>query len=169
VLGIKALAALVVILVGAAIGAPILIAVTGHAPLWAGIPLGVLLALVAVPLLLTGYFLYEYALRIAVLDARAATDAYRAALAFLHGRIVPSILLAVASSLGSMVAGLAALVAAVPAVVVGLAVYAAAGLVPGLVAGVAVLVPLMIPVAGAQGTFRSAVWTLGFLSARKAV
>ncbi|HEY3444917.1 MAG TPA: hypothetical protein VGK67_01085 [Myxococcales bacterium] len=168
VLGVKALAALVVVLVGAAIVAPILVAVTGHAPLWIGIPVGVLFALVGVPALLTGYFLYEYALRIAVLDGAPATDAYRAAIAFLHGRIVNSIVLAVTSSLSSLVAGLAGLVAAVPAAVVGLAVYAAAGLVPGIVAGAVVLVPLMIPIFGAQGTFRSAVWTLGFLSTRKA-
>ncbi|MGC4118116.1 MAG: hypothetical protein QM765_26915 [Myxococcales bacterium] len=168
VLGVKALAALVVVLVAGAIVAPILVAVTEFAPLWVGIPVGVLLALAGVPALLTGYFLYEYALRISVLDGAPATDAYRAALAFLHGRIVASIVLAVTSSLSFVAFGLAALVLAIPAAIVGLSVYAAAGMVPGIVAGAVVLVPLMIPLFGAQGTFRSAVWTLGFLSSRKA-
>lgn len=168
VLGVKALAALAVVVVGVAIAGPIVVAATGHAPLWLGVPAGVLFALVGVPALLTGYFLYEYALRIAVLDGAPAADAYRAAWAHLHGRVADSIVLAVTASLSSVGFGLAGLVAAVPAAVVGLAVYFAAGLVPALVAGGIVLVPLLVPVVGAQGTFRSAVWTLGFLSHRKA-
>lgn len=168
VLGVKALAALVAALFAGAIVVPILAAVAGHLPLWAGLPLGVAAALVAVPVLLTGYFLYEYALRVAVLEGAPASEAYRAAISLLHGRLVPSVLLLGTAAASSVVAGLASLLAALPAAAVGLALWHFVGLVPGVVAGVALLVPALVPIAGAQGTFRSAVWTLGFLSARKA-
>ncbi|MBI5548775.1 MAG: hypothetical protein HY901_33250 [Deltaproteobacteria bacterium] len=168
VVGVKMLAAAVVLAAAGLIVAPVLLAVFKALPLWIGIPLTILLALAGVPLLLTGYFLYEYALRFAVLEGAPATDAYRAAMGFLHGRIVPSVLLLVTSSVSAIVAAPLALVAAIPAAIVGGIVYLTAGLVPALASGVPVLVVLLVPVFGALGTFRSAVWTLGFLDARKA-
>jgi hypothetical protein len=117
---------------------------------------------------LTGYLAYEYALRFAVLEGAPAVDAFRAALSFLHGRLVPSIVLMVTSSASAIVAGLAGLVVAIPGALVGVAVYFAAGLVPAIVAGAVLFVPLLVPIIGALGTFRSAVWTIGFLDARPA-
>jgi hypothetical protein len=168
VLSVKVLAAAVAVAAGALIVAPVLLAVFKALPLWAGIPLTVILALVGVPLLLTGYFLYEYALRFTVLEGAPATDAFRAALAFLHGRLVPSILLLVTSSASAIVAGAASLVAAIPGALVGLALYFTVGLAPAIVAAAVLILPLLFPIIGALGTFRSAVWTLGFLDARRA-
>jgi hypothetical protein len=168
VLSVKLLAFAVVIAGAALVAAPVLLAVFKALPLWAGIPLTALLAMAGVPLLLTGYFLYEDALRFAVLEGAPATEAFRAARAFLHGRLVSSIWLLVTSSASSMAAGFATFLVAIPGALIGLGVYFTAGLVPAIVTGLVLFVPLAFPILGALGAFQSAVWTLGFLGARRA-
>lgn len=132
----------------------------------AGLTLAVPLGLVTLPVLLTIYFVYQYAMRFAVLEDRTAMDAVRDARRFLHGRLAPSLKLTVVSYLGQIGGSLIAVLLLLPAAALGLAAYFSAGLAVAI--GVALLVglPLLLPAIGAMGTYRSSVWTLGFLEQR---
>ncbi len=168
VLGIKLLAAAAFLGVGVIIVAPALLAAFGVLPLWLGIPVAVLLALLALPVALSFYFVYLYALRFAVLEGAPPLDAVRAAIAWLHGRVLVSLQLLLAWGLGALAAGVAAVVALLPAAAIGVGVYFLAGLVPALVVALVLLLPVLVPLAGITGAYGSAVWTLGFLDEQRA-
>lgn len=146
--------------------APAVLGATGVIPLWLGLGLTVLLLLPAVPLLLTVYFVYEYALRFVVLESRGAMDALAASRRFVRGRIAGSLKLLVVDAIGQVAAGLVGGVAALVALAIGFVVYLAAGLVPALIVGGSLLLPVAVAVAGARGTFRSSLWTIGWLDER---
>ncbi len=169
IVGIK-LAALSAVLLTTAIAAvPIAAVLLAGGPAWAG-ALGTLpLALVLVPWLVSVYFLYEYALRVAVVEDRGVRDSARAALEFLQGRLALSLQIVVASGLGQVVAGLAGLVCALPVALLGGAAYLAGGLPAALVTFGALMVPIAACLGGALGTYRSSLWTHGYLDARALV
>ncbi|MFH2006955.1 MAG: hypothetical protein ABI333_10260 [bacterium] len=161
--GQKVVLGLIAVVSVAIIAAPVAVAHTTALPMWLGGTLTGLLVLVGIPWLLTLYFIYEYAMRFAVLEGYRLRESIRQARRFLHGRIVTSIKLTVLSFVGQMGGGLAAVLVAVPAALVGGAVYFAAGTVPALIVGGVLAAPFVIAVIGATGTFRSSVWTLGFI------
>jgi hypothetical protein len=120
--------------------------------------------LVAVPWLVTLYLLQAFAGRIAVLENRTALDALRKARLFLHGRLLHGLKLIVATFLGTLAISLVGMVIIVPLVLLSVALmtvlpgwplFAAAGLVLLAVIGV---------LAAVLGTFRSSVWTIGYLA-----
>lgn len=165
-LGIKVLAFVTALVSVAVVAVPAVLGALEVWPLWLGAGLTALLALPAVPWLLTVYFVYEWAMRFAVLEDRGAIASLRAAERFLHGRIAASLKLLVMDALGQVVSGLAALVVAVAAGLVGLGVYFAAGLVPAIVVGVVMLLPFAVAITGARGVYSSSLWTLGWLEER---
>lgn len=150
-----------VVLGGAA--TPVVLGALEVLPLAVGVVLSVLLAVVAVPTAVSVYLAHEVGLRMVVLGRRGAVDGLRAGLRFLRGRLRFALTLLVADGVAQAVTALVALPFALVAFGVGFGVHAAAGLVPGLVVGGALGAPIAILVAGARGTFRSALWTHAFL------
>ena len=120
--------------------------------------------LVAVPWLVTLYLLQAFAGRIAVLENRTALDALRKSRLFLHGRLLHGLKLIVATFLGTLVISLVAMVVIVPLVLVFAALMT---VLPGwplfAVAGLLLLVVIGVLTA-VLGTFRSSVWTIGYLA-----
>ncbi len=119
---------------------------------------------VLVPWLVTLYLLQAFATRIAVLEDRRTLDAIAKARLFLHRRIPLGLRLLVAAFVGGL------LVAAVSAVIllpIALLLIASTHVVPiPIVIGVCVVVglPLICVLTAILGTYRSSVWTLGYLS-----
>lgn len=165
VLGLKALRIAVSALSVGVAGAPAALGAAGLVPLWLGVALSLPLALVAVPWLLTVYFLYEYALRFAVLDGLSVRAALKLAEGHLRGRVGESLRLLGVSLVGQLAGGAAFALAAIPCAGVGLLVWLAAGPVAAGVVGGLLLAPLGACILGALGTYRSSVWTLAFVDA----
>lgn len=163
VLGIKAAFAVAAVLSVFLMIAPALLGVLQIAPL----PLGALgsaaLGLVGVPWILTLYCWHQYALRVAVLEHAGPGAALRGGWDHLHGRVGASIELMIAGLLGDAAVGVGGLLALLVAGALGGVVYLLAGLVPAVVVGAALVVPAAVALVGAVGTYRSTVWTLGFL------
>jgi hypothetical protein len=130
----------------------------------AGVVLAIPAVLVLVPWLVTLSVVQEFAWRIAVLENRRAIDAVRKARLFLHGRLVHGLKLLVATFIGSIGFGLATIVAIVPVALLGVGLWAIAGVVPAIVLCVAVLVPVIGVLTAMLGTFRSSIWTLGYVT-----
>ncbi len=165
---IKAGLGLAMLLSVAVVAAPLGVGLLGAYPVVVGAVATALLALPAVPWLLTLYFIYMYAMRIAVLDDLTARESVRAAQRYLHGRIARSLKLLVASGLGSAAVEMVGLLVALPFAALGLGIYFAAGLVPALVVGGVLVAPVAAIIAGSVGAYRSSLWTLGFLDGRGA-
>jgi hypothetical protein len=164
--GVK-LAALVIELVTvAAIAFPVGAVVIAGGPVWAGAIGTAALALTLLPWLLSVYFVYEYAMRIVVVEDRGVRDAIGEGFQFLQGRVLLSLQIAVAAGLGQFAAGAVGLVVAPPvAIVVGL-VYWLSGPIPAAVVSGLLIAPFAICLVGALGTYRSGVWTHGYLRGR---
>jgi hypothetical protein len=124
-----------------------------------------LLALPAIPWLLTLYFVRQYALRIAVLERCGTMESLRGSWDHLHGRIAQSLALFGVSLVGVLVSSLAMIAFLIPAALIGGGVYLVAGLLPAIIAGTALMIPGALCALGFQGTYRSGVWTLGYLEA----
>jgi hypothetical protein len=162
--GAGALLALAAVLAG-----PALLAVAGAVPVAPAVAIGLALALAVLPLLLTTYLVYVYALRFAVIDGLGAAEAARRGLRFLHGRVLESIQLLVLAFLGQLGGAMAALLVATPGILLGVVLWLATGDVEMATAvGVTLALPFVLGVVGAAGTFRSSVWTIGFLDSRAA-
>jgi hypothetical protein len=136
---------------------------------WAIGPIGAAVAalpavVVAVPWLITLSLLQAFAMRIAVLENRRAVDAIRKARLFLHGRIVLGLKIMVATFIGSLAIMLLSVLVIGPVVLL-LAALAIVVPVPPLIAiGVLVLVPIGCVLTAMLGTYRSSVWTIGYLT-----
>lgn len=133
-----------------------------------GLPATLLVGLpalvVAVPWLVTLYLLQAFASRIAVLENRQAVDAIRTARLFLHGRLLHGLKLMVATFLGTLLLTVVGFAVIVPVV---LLLAASALVLPMLlviVVGGLVLVPAMCILTAVMGTFRSSVWTIGYVT-----
>jgi hypothetical protein len=132
-------------------------------------PLGaVLLAVpalvVAVPWLVTLYLVQAFAWRIAVLENRRAVDAIAKARLFLHGRLAHGLKVLVASLLGTLAIVLLGLAVIVPVALVAVALMPVIRIVPALVLGGVVLVPVICLLSAVLGTYRSSVWTIGYVT-----
>ena len=161
--GLKVLLGLVMVASFAVIATPAVLAHFGLLPIWLGVTVAVGLGLVGVPWLLTVYFIYEYAMRLAVLDDHGALESIRRARRFLHGRLGLSIKLTLLTMVGQVGGSAAMGTVMIPAALLAGLAYLIGGLVPAAVVGGGVAIPLIILVVGAVGTFRSSVWTLGFI------
>jgi hypothetical protein len=154
----------------AAIGATVVALLAPCVLAWLAFgPVGALLLglpalLVAVPWFVTLSLVQAFALRIAVLEQRDALDAVAKARLFLHGRIGHGLKLMVADFVGSFGLVIVSLVAIVPILLGCMALAFVLPLVPVLIIGALVLVPVTSVLTAILGTFRSSVWTIGYLS-----
>ncbi len=161
--GLKLMVALLMGVTMAVIAAPAILAHFGMLPIWLGVLVAVLLGLVGVPWLLTVYFVYQYALRMAVLEDHGMIDSVRQAKRFLHGRLGLSIKLVLLAMAGQFGGGMAMGAVLLPAMLLAGLGYLIGGVITAAVLGGIIAVPLLVLVMGATGTFRSSVWTLGFM------
>jgi hypothetical protein len=164
---LKLLAVVAVAALAAVVLTPVGLAVASLIPLWVGAVGSAVAALALLPAAVTGYLTLEVALRVAVLEQQGAVAALRVAVRYLSGRLLESLQLLVVAFVGQAGAGLIGVLALLPGGLVGGLVWllthsvVAAGIAVAVVA-----VPLLVPVIGFGGTFRSTVWTTGFLASR---
>ena len=130
----------------------------------AAIALAIPAVTVAVPWLITLYLVQAFASRIAILENRHALDAIAKARLFLHGRLRHGLKLLVASFLGSVLVAVVAIVAILPVVFLLVSLIPSVGMMPLIVIGAVVLLPAGYVLTAVLGTFRSAVWTIGYVS-----
>lgn len=148
----------------ALLAAPAWLFALGLMPGLAAAFLAVPAVLVAVPLLITVYVIYAFALRIAVLENRHAADALHKARLFLHGRVLAGLKLLGAMALGHVGVGVAGLLALLPVAAVAAGLYFTAGTAPAVVVGGLFALPIAVGMAGTLGAYRSSVWTLGYIA-----
>jgi hypothetical protein len=143
--------------------APCVIAVRAFGPLGA-VLLGLPALLVAVPWFVTISLVQAFALRIAVLENRGALDAIGKARLFLHGRLIHGLKLMVAAFVGSLALMVLGFVAIVPVVLLLVALAMVLPVWPLLIIGGLVLLPAGCVLTAMLGTFRSSIWTIGYLT-----
>ena len=167
VLRIKAFVVLAVLLALGALSLPIWLYLAGGlSGVVAGL-LGLIAVGIGVPAVLGIILVYAFSLRIAVLEGHhSAVEALGEARAFLHGRIGSGLMLVAGDLIGRFAAGLLALMLLVPVGLLAGVSYLVGGVVPAAVVGGLLLVPALLVLAGALGTYRSALWTLGYLAER---
>lgn len=164
---LKALALIALVVLAALVLAPVGLGLASVVPLAVGAGLSGLVALVLLPAALTGFLLLEISLRVAVLEKRGAFEALVEGKRYLSGRLLESLQLLVVAVVGLAGIGLVGALVAVVGALVGLIVFAVThALVPSLIAGAIIAVPLLAPVIAFGGTWRSTVWTTGFLASR---
>jgi hypothetical protein len=140
------------------------VAVTRTAGLGSGAMLALLLAIPVVPWLVTLYLLQAFGMRIAVLEHRNALDALAKARLFLHGRLVLGLKLLVATFIGTLVCAAVAVLTMAPVALLLLALLRVTPVVVVIAVGSVVLLPLVCVLTAMLGTYRSSVWTLGYVS-----
>ena len=145
---------------------PLVAVLLAQGPVWAGALGSLALALTLLPWLLSVYFVSEWALRIVVVDDRGVRVAIAEAFRFLQGRVRLSLELALAAGLGQFAAGALGLVVALPMAALAGVVYWLGGTLAAVVVFGAVMVPVAICLVGVLGTYRSSVWTHGYLRGR---
>jgi hypothetical protein len=143
--------------------APCVIALQTLGPLGA-VLLGIPLLLIAVPWLVTLYLVQAFAWRIAVLENRHAIDAIRKARLFLHGRLMLGLKLIVATFIGTLGFALVAIVGMTPVVLLLVALIPVLRVFPVIVLACLVLLPAIYVLAAMVGTFRSSIWTIGYVT-----
>jgi hypothetical protein len=119
---------------------------------------------VAVPWLATLYLLQAFAARIAVLENRHALDAIAKARLFLHGRLIHSLKLMVATLIGSILIAVLAMVTIGPVVLLLVVLAQIMRVMPLIIVGCLVVLPLAYVLTAMLGTFRSSVWTIGYVT-----
>ena len=147
----------------ALLAAPCVIAFQALGPL-GGVALGIPALFIAVPWLVTLYLVQAFASRIAVLENRHALDAIGKARLFLHGRLVHGLKLIVATFVGTLVIVFLGLVAMVPVVLLLVALLPVLRVFPVIVLGCLVLLPAIYVLTAMLGTFRSSIWTIGYVT-----
>lgn len=129
-----------------------------------GVLVALLLAIPLVPWLVTIYMVQAFAMRIAVLEERTARDAIAKARLFLHGRLTLGLKLLLAAFIGSTLVGIAAMLVILPIVLLGFGLmYVLPVALVIAICGV-VVAPVVVVSSSVLGTYRSSVWTLGYLS-----
>jgi hypothetical protein len=129
---------------------------------------GVLVAIpalvIAVPWLVTLYLAQAFAWRIAVLENRHALDAIAKARLFLHGRLLHGLKLVVATLVGTLAIVLVSVVAILPVALLLVALIPVLRLFPVIVIASLVLLPAVYVLTALLGTFRSSIWTIGYMT-----
>ena len=147
----------------ALLAAPCAIALKALGPAGA-ILFGIPAFFIAVPWLVTLYLVQAFAWRIAVLENRQALDAIGKARLFLHGRIIHGLKLLVATLLGTLAIVLAGIVVLVPVVLLLVALLPVLHVLPVIVLACVALLPALFVLTAILGTFRSSVWTIGYVT-----
>jgi hypothetical protein len=155
--------------VSALIGSAALLATPCLLAWWAFGPFGAALAalpavVVAVPWLITISLVQAFAMRIAVLENRRALDAIAKARLFLHGRLLHGLKLMVASFVGSLGIMLLSVLIIGPVVLLLVALGTVLPVLPLIIVGVLVVLPAMCVLTAMLGTYRSSVWTIGYVT-----
>jgi len=143
--------------------APCVIALKALGPAGA-ILFGIPAFFIAVPWLVTLYLVQAFAWRIAVLENRQALDAIRKARLFLHGRLLHGLKLLVAMFVGSVAIALVAGAVMAPVALLLFALLQVFRVAPVIILGCLVLLPLIYIFAGVLGTYRSSIWTVGYVT-----
>jgi hypothetical protein len=120
--------------------------------------------LIAVPWLVTLYLVQAFASRIAVLENRHALDAIRKARLFLHGRLMHGLRLVVATLAGTILFAVIGFVVIVPVLLLLIALIPVLQAMPVIIVGCVVLLPVVYVLAAMVGTFRSSIWTIGYVT-----
>jgi hypothetical protein len=130
----------------------------------AGLALVISALVIGVPWLITLYIVQAFAWRIAVLENRRAIDAIRKSRLFLHGRLMHGLKLIVAMFVGTVAIGLCAAAVLVPMALLLVWMLNAIGVVPAIVIACIVLLPAIGVLTAMLGTFRSSIWTIGYVT-----
>jgi hypothetical protein len=130
----------------------------------AAVLVGIPAVAVGIPWLVTLHLVQAFASRIAVLENRHALDAIRTARLFLHGRLVHGLRLIVASFVGTLVLTFLGTIVLVPAVLLLVALIQVLPVIPVVVVGCLVLLPAIGVLTAMLGTFRSSIWTIGYVT-----
>ena len=125
---------------------------------------GVSAAIVVVPWLITLHLVQAFASRVAVLENRRALDAIGRARLFLHGRIVHGLRLMVASFLGTLLITAVGFAVLIPVVLLLVALATVLPVLPLIIGGALVLTPAFAVLTAVMGTFRSSIWTIGYVA-----
>ena len=147
----------------ALLAAPCVIALQAFGPL-GGVLLGIPALVIGVPWLVTLYLVQAFAWRIAVLENRQALDAIRKARLFLHGRLTHGLKLIVAMFVGTLGIVLLGFVAMAPVALLLAASIPVLRIFPVIVLACLVLLPAICVLAAIVGTFRSSIWTIGYVT-----
>jgi hypothetical protein len=142
---------------------PCVIALRAFGPMGAVLT-GIPAAVIAVPWLVTLSLVQAFAMRIAVLENRRALDAIHKARLFLHGRLIHGLKLMVAAFVGSLGIMLVGFAVIVPVVLLLAASAMVLPIWPLIIAGALVLVPVGCVLTAMLGTYRSSVWTIGYVT-----
>jgi hypothetical protein len=145
------------------LGAPGVLALRAYGA-GAGLALAIPALVIGVPWLITLYLVQAYAWRIAVLENRRAIDAIGKSRLFLHGRIMHGLKLIVAMFAGTLVIGLLGAAVLVPVVLLLVSLISVIGVVPVIVIACVVLLPAIGVLTAMLGTFRSSIWTIGYVT-----
>jgi hypothetical protein len=143
--------------------APCVIALRVFGALGAAL-LGLPALLVAVPWFVTLSLVQAFALRIAVIEHRRALDAIGKARLFLHGRLIHGLKLMVAALIGTLGLTVLGVVMIAPVVLLLAALAAVLPVWPLIVVGCLVVLPAACVLTAMLGTFRSSIWTIGYLT-----
>jgi hypothetical protein len=143
--------------------APCVIAMRALGPLGA-VLFGIPALVIALPWLVTLYLVQAFAWRIAVLENRHALDAIGKARLFLHGRLVHGLKLIVAAFAGTLAIVLLGVFVIAPVALLLAALIPVLRIFPVMVLACLVLLPAICVLAAMVGTFRSSVWTIGYVT-----
>jgi hypothetical protein len=160
-IGLLYAAALVVSV--ALLAAPCLLAFWTFGPIGAVLT-GLPALVVAVPWLITLSLVQAFAMRIAVLENRRAVDAIYKARLFLHGRIIHGLKLMVATFIGSLAITVLSVLVIGPVVLLLVALSTVLPVLPLIAIGLLVLLPAVCVLTAMLGTYRSSVWTIGYVT-----
>ena len=147
----------------ALLAAPCVIALQALGPIGA-VLLGIPALIIAVPLLVTLYLVQAFASQIAVLENRRALDAIRKSRLFLHGRLMHGLKLIVATFAGTLVLVILGITVTAPVTLLLIALIPVLRITPVIVIGCLVLLPVVYVWAAMVGTFRSSIWTIGYVT-----
>jgi hypothetical protein len=147
----------------ALLAAPCVIALQALGPL-GGVVVGIPALVVAVPWLVTLYLMQAFASRIAVLENRHALDAIGKSRLFLHGRLMHGLKLVVAMFVGTLAIVILGVAAMLPVALLLSALIPVLRVFPVIVLGCLVLLPVIYVFAAVLGTFRSSIWTIGYVT-----
>ena len=147
----------------ALLAAPCVIAFRALGPIGA-VLLGIPAFFIAVPWLVTLYLVQAFAWRIAVLENRHALDAIGKARLFLHGRLMHGLRLIVATLVGTLAIVLAGIAVVTPLGLLLVALIPVVRVLPVIVLACVVLLPPICVWAAIVGTFRSSIWTIGYVT-----
>ena len=145
------------------LAAPCVIAVRAFGAI-GGVALGIPALVIAVPWLITLHLVQAFAARIAVLENRRALDAIHKARLFLHGRIRHGLKLIVATFVGTLGMALLSIAVILPVVLLLVLLVRLMHILPVVVLGCLVLLPIGFVLIAMLGTFRSSIWTIGYVT-----